>query len=184
MTRWRPDRVRMPFPHLTLVSRSSTCQRSPTMQPAPLRQVSIICSFDIQVYVKCLQTLAYFHVYIPGLMHLFCLLYGHFWAQNTEALCNFLWERNCVIITLSVIHPWVINPFSAAGASRSSSTTPKSSTPTSRPSSAKKIPVPSAPAKGEKELVAQVTQLTEQVCSWKFWWLHFKFHCYSETNNQ
>ncbi|XP_036939717.1 microtubule-associated protein RP/EB family member 2 isoform X2 [Acanthopagrus latus] len=50
-----------------------------------------------------------------------------------------------------------------AGASRSSSTTPKSSTPTSRPSSAKKIPVPSAPAKGEKELVAQVTQLTEQV---------------------
>ncbi|XP_073348160.1 microtubule-associated protein RP/EB family member 2 isoform X2 [Pagrus major] len=50
-----------------------------------------------------------------------------------------------------------------AGASRSSSTTPKSSTPTSRPSSAKKIPVPLAPAKGEKELEAQVTQLTEQV---------------------
>ncbi|XP_068197567.1 microtubule-associated protein RP/EB family member 2 isoform X1 [Antennarius striatus] len=50
-----------------------------------------------------------------------------------------------------------------AGASKSSSTTPKSSTPTSRPSSAKKIPVPSAPAKGEKELEAQVTHLTEQV---------------------
>ncbi|XP_070774614.1 microtubule-associated protein RP/EB family member 2 isoform X1 [Enoplosus armatus] len=50
-----------------------------------------------------------------------------------------------------------------AGASRSSSTTPKSSTPTSRPSSAKKIPVPSTPAKGEKELEAQVTHLTEEV---------------------
>ena len=180
MTRWRPDRVRMPFPHLTLVSRSSTCQRSPTMQPVPLRQVSIICSFDIQVFADTgIFTCFYTWPYAPIL----CLLYGHLRAQNTEALCNFLWERNCVI-TLSVIHPWVINPFSAAGASRSSSTTPKSSTPTSRPSSAKKIPVPSAPAKGEKELVAQVTQLTEQVCSWKFWWLHVKFHCYSETNNQ
>lgn len=56
-----------------------------------------------------------------------------------------------------------------AGASRSSSTTPKSSTPTSRPSSAKKIPAAAAaaaaatPAKGEKELEAQVTHLTEQV---------------------
>lgn len=55
-------------------------------------------------------------------------------------------------------------PFRAAGASRSSSTTPKSSTPTSRPSSAKKIPPPTTPAKGEKELEAQVTQLTEEVC--------------------
>ncbi|XP_062260981.1 microtubule-associated protein RP/EB family member 2 isoform X2 [Platichthys flesus] len=51
-----------------------------------------------------------------------------------------------------------------AGASRSTSTTPKSSTPTSRPSSAKKIPVTTAtPAKGEKDLEAQVTHLTEQV---------------------
>ncbi|KAK5919643.1 hypothetical protein CgunFtcFv8_023517 [Champsocephalus gunnari] len=52
-----------------------------------------------------------------------------------------------------------------AGASRSSSTTPKSSTPTSRPSSAKKIPAvaTSTPAKGEKELEAQVTHLTEQM---------------------
>ncbi|KAM9845137.1 microtubule-associated protein RP/EB family member 2 isoform 2-T2 [Aulostomus maculatus] len=50
-----------------------------------------------------------------------------------------------------------------AGASRSTSTTPKSSTPTSRPSSAKKIPATSTPAKGEKELEAQVTHLTEQV---------------------
>ncbi|XP_042285132.1 microtubule-associated protein RP/EB family member 2 isoform X2 [Thunnus albacares] len=50
-----------------------------------------------------------------------------------------------------------------AGASRSSSTTPKSSTPTSRPSSAKKIPATPTPAKGEKELEAQVTHLTEQV---------------------
>lgn len=50
-----------------------------------------------------------------------------------------------------------------AGASRSTATTPKSSTPTSRPSSAKKIPIPSTPAKGEKELEAQVTQLTDQV---------------------
>ncbi|XP_041848814.1 microtubule-associated protein RP/EB family member 2 isoform X2 [Melanotaenia boesemani] len=49
-----------------------------------------------------------------------------------------------------------------AGASRSSSVTPKSSTPTARPSSAKKIPM-STPAKGEKELEAQVTDLTEQV---------------------
>ncbi|XP_071346637.1 microtubule-associated protein RP/EB family member 2 isoform X2 [Trachinotus anak] len=50
-----------------------------------------------------------------------------------------------------------------AGASRSTSTTPKSSTPTSRPSSAKKIPATATPAKGEKELEAQVTHLTEQV---------------------
>ncbi|KAM4605793.1 microtubule-associated protein RP/EB family member 2 isoform 1-T1 [Polymixia lowei] len=50
-----------------------------------------------------------------------------------------------------------------AGASRASSTTPKASTPSSRPSSAKKIPVTSAPAKGEKELEAQVTLLNEQV---------------------
>ncbi|XP_023139443.2 microtubule-associated protein RP/EB family member 2 isoform X2 [Amphiprion ocellaris] len=51
-----------------------------------------------------------------------------------------------------------------AGASRSSSVTPKSSTPTSRPSSAKKTPATAAtPAKGEKELEAQVTHLTEQV---------------------
>ncbi|XP_075877688.1 microtubule-associated protein RP/EB family member 2 isoform X1 [Nelusetta ayraudi] len=54
-----------------------------------------------------------------------------------------------------------------AGASRSSSTTPKSSTPTSRPSSAKKIPPPTTPAKGEKELEAQVTQLTEEVSNLK-----------------
>ncbi|KAI4810327.1 hypothetical protein KUCAC02_019166 [Chaenocephalus aceratus] len=42
---------------------------------------------------------------------------------------------------------------------------PKSSTPTSRPSSAKKIPAvaTSTPAKGEKELEAQVTHLTEQM---------------------
>lgn len=51
-----------------------------------------------------------------------------------------------------------------AGATRSTSSTPKSSTSTSRPSSAKKIPVMSAtPAKGEKELEAQVTQLNEQL---------------------
>ncbi|XP_074507618.1 microtubule-associated protein RP/EB family member 2 isoform X1 [Sebastes fasciatus] len=52
-----------------------------------------------------------------------------------------------------------------AGASRSSSATPKTATPTSRPSSAKKIPVIATPtpAKGEKELEAQVTQLTEQM---------------------
>ncbi|KAM7379440.1 hypothetical protein PAMP_004989 [Pampus punctatissimus] len=51
----------------------------------------------------------------------------------------------------------------SSGASKSSSTTPKSSTPTSRPSSAKKIPATPTPAKGEKELEAQVTHLTEQV---------------------
>ncbi|KAM8851341.1 microtubule-associated protein RP/EB family member 2 isoform 1-T4 [Spinachia spinachia] len=52
-----------------------------------------------------------------------------------------------------------------AGASRSSSTTPKIATPTSRPSSAKKIPTIATPipAKGEKELEAQVTHLTEQM---------------------
>uniref|UniRef100_A0A8C1W3U6 Microtubule-associated protein RP/EB family member 2 n=1 Tax=Cyprinus carpio TaxID=7962 RepID=A0A8C1W3U6_CYPCA len=55
-----------------------------------------------------------------------------------------------------------------AGATRSTSSTPKSSTSTStstsRPSSAKKIPVMSAtPAKGEKELEAQVTQLNDQL---------------------
>lgn len=50
-----------------------------------------------------------------------------------------------------------------AGASRPSATTPKSSTPTSRPSSAKRIPTMTTPAKGEKDLEAQVTHLTEQV---------------------
>ncbi|XP_062847153.1 microtubule-associated protein RP/EB family member 2 isoform X2 [Trichomycterus rosablanca] len=51
-----------------------------------------------------------------------------------------------------------------AGATRSSSSTPKSSTSTSRPSSAKKVPVmPTTPAKGEKELEAQVAQLNEQL---------------------
>ncbi|ROI16385.1 Microtubule-associated protein RP/EB family member 2 [Anabarilius grahami] len=53
-----------------------------------------------------------------------------------------------------------------AGATRSTTSTPKSSTSTStsRPSSAKKIPVMSStPAKGEKELEAQVTQLSEQL---------------------
>ncbi|TNM98560.1 hypothetical protein fugu_014806 [Takifugu bimaculatus] len=61
------------------------------------------------------------------------------------------------------LYPGVTNPCAATGASRSAATTPKSSTPTSRPSSAKKIPIPSTPAKGEKELEAQVTQLTDQV---------------------
>ncbi|KAI7792418.1 microtubule-associated protein RP/EB family member 2 isoform X2 [Triplophysa rosa] len=53
-----------------------------------------------------------------------------------------------------------------AGATRSASSTPKASsaTATSRPSSAKKLPVlSSTPAKGEKELEAQVTQLNEQL---------------------
>ncbi|XP_054452790.1 microtubule-associated protein RP/EB family member 2 isoform X2 [Anoplopoma fimbria] len=56
-----------------------------------------------------------------------------------------------------------------AGASRSSSTTPKISTPTSRPSSAKKIPAIATPipAKGEKELEAQVTHLTEEMNTFK-----------------
>ncbi|KAJ8395925.1 hypothetical protein AAFF_G00026330 [Aldrovandia affinis] len=49
-----------------------------------------------------------------------------------------------------------------AGATKSSAAT-KPSTPSSRPSSAKKIPTLSAPAKGEKELEAQVTQLNDQV---------------------
>lgn len=42
-TRSQPDRVRMPFPLPTPVSRFSTCQRSPTMQPAPQLQVHFIC---------------------------------------------------------------------------------------------------------------------------------------------
>ncbi|KAM9489340.1 microtubule-associated protein RP/EB family member 2 isoform 2-T2 [Clarias gariepinus] len=52
-----------------------------------------------------------------------------------------------------------------AGATRSASSTPKSATSTSRPSSAKKGPVTTAatPAKGEKELEAQVAQLNEQM---------------------
>ncbi|XP_023699157.1 microtubule-associated protein RP/EB family member 2 isoform X1 [Paramormyrops kingsleyae] len=55
-----------------------------------------------------------------------------------------------------------------AGATRAAAA-PKPSTPTSRPSSAKKIPPPAvagamaAPAKGEKELETQVVQLNEQV---------------------
>ncbi|XP_061878490.1 microtubule-associated protein RP/EB family member 2 isoform X1 [Entelurus aequoreus] len=49
-----------------------------------------------------------------------------------------------------------------AGASRSTSTTPKSATPTSRPSSAKRV-LATTPAKGEKELEVQVVQLTDQV---------------------
>ncbi|XP_033838526.1 microtubule-associated protein RP/EB family member 2 isoform X2 [Periophthalmus magnuspinnatus] len=58
-----------------------------------------------------------------------------------------------------------------AGASRMSSTTPKSSTPTSRPSSAKRTPTAAAAAfptaKGEKELEAQVIHLTDQVSTLK-----------------
>ncbi|XP_012673013.1 microtubule-associated protein RP/EB family member 2 isoform X1 [Clupea harengus] len=55
-----------------------------------------------------------------------------------------------------------------AGATRSSSSTPKSSTPTSRPSSAKRAPVTSSiPARGEKELEAQVTQLGDQLNTMK-----------------
>ncbi|TSL82585.1 Microtubule-associated protein RP/EB family member 2 [Bagarius yarrelli] len=52
-----------------------------------------------------------------------------------------------------------------AGATRSTSTTPKPTASTSRPSSAKKGPVTPAatPAKGEKELEAQVAQLNEQM---------------------
>ncbi|CAL9688592.1 unnamed protein product [Knipowitschia caucasica] len=51
-----------------------------------------------------------------------------------------------------------------AGASRMSATTPKSTTPTSRPSSAKRTPTATfTTAKGEKELEAQVIQLTDQV---------------------
>ncbi|XP_028831200.1 microtubule-associated protein RP/EB family member 2 isoform X2 [Denticeps clupeoides] len=56
-----------------------------------------------------------------------------------------------------------------AGATKSSCSTPKMSTPTSRPSSAKRTPATCAPtaAKGEKELEAQVLQLTEQMNSLK-----------------
>ena len=49
------------------------------------------------------------------------------------------------------------------GVSRPTCTIAKSVTPSSRPSSAKKIPGPSTPAKGEKELEVQVTLLNEQV---------------------
>ncbi|XP_063075774.1 microtubule-associated protein RP/EB family member 2 isoform X2 [Engraulis encrasicolus] len=57
-----------------------------------------------------------------------------------------------------------------AGATRSTSTTPKPSTPTSRPSSAKRAPAAAAtatPAKGEKELEAQVAQLSDQLNTMK-----------------
>ncbi|KAM6948941.1 microtubule-associated protein RP/EB family member 2 isoform 2-T2 [Aplochiton taeniatus] len=50
-----------------------------------------------------------------------------------------------------------------AGGTRVSATTPKPSTPSSRPSSAKKLPVITTPAKGEKELEAQVTLLNDQL---------------------
>ncbi|XP_015209086.1 microtubule-associated protein RP/EB family member 2 isoform X2 [Lepisosteus oculatus] len=53
-----------------------------------------------------------------------------------------------------------------AGAARSSPAA-KPSTPSSRPSSAKKAPAATTPAKGEKELEAQVQQLNEQVNSLK-----------------
>ncbi|XP_066575731.1 microtubule-associated protein RP/EB family member 2 isoform X1 [Amia ocellicauda] len=53
-----------------------------------------------------------------------------------------------------------------AGATRASPAT-KPSTPSSRPSSAKKVPLTTTPAKGEKELEAQVTQLNDQVNSLK-----------------
>ncbi|MEQ2199851.1 hypothetical protein XENOCAPTIV_014294 [Xenoophorus captivus] len=41
-TRWKPGRVRMPFPLLIPVSKSSTCRRSLTMQPAPPLQVNTL----------------------------------------------------------------------------------------------------------------------------------------------
>ncbi|RXM29250.1 Microtubule-associated protein RP/EB family member 2 [Acipenser ruthenus] len=53
-----------------------------------------------------------------------------------------------------------------AGAAKSSPAT-KPSTPSSRPSSAKRTPATAVPAKDEKELEAQVTQLSEQVNSLK-----------------
>lgn len=155
MTQLKPDRVRTPSPLPTPVSRSSTCRRSPTMQPAPPLQVNFLSSTPL--------------FFNPSLFERFCV-------------CSFLWTceikytyflHQQLLWLLSCVHSrerancWVINLLSTAGASRSSSTTPKSSTPTSRPSSAKKIPAPSTPAKGEKELEAQVTQLTEEVCLWR-----------------
>ncbi|MGH0124180.1 UNVERIFIED_CONTAM: hypothetical protein FKN15_016591 [Acipenser sinensis] len=54
----------------------------------------------------------------------------------------------------------------SSGAAKSSPAT-KPSTPSSRPSSAKRTPATVVPAKDEKELEAQVTQLSEQVNSLK-----------------
>lgn len=168
MTRLKPGRVRMPFPHLTLVSRSLTCQRSLTMPPALPLQVSLLSRTFLLPFSMCsyLCTWLMRRGNIIFYISTFCDYYLVTSKLRTwrDLLCS-LWKSNCwVSIMLAVIRAWVPNLLSAVGASRSSATTPKSSTPTSRPSSAKKIPVPSTPAKGEKELEAQVTQLTEQVC--------------------
>lgn len=49
----RPERVRTPSPLLTLVSRSSTCPRSPTMQPAPPLQVNVHSSTPLSISELC-----------------------------------------------------------------------------------------------------------------------------------
>lgn len=68
MIQLQPDRVRMPFPHLTPVSRSLTCQRSPTMQPAPLLQVNLLSSTPFFCYPSICERVA-------DMRHVFIFMY-------------------------------------------------------------------------------------------------------------
>ncbi len=88
-TQLQPDRVRMPFPHLTLVSRSSTCQRSPTMQPAPRLQVNLICCRKENVsckhfFIYVTDSRARFHIYAPGQWYLVRLGNIYFHINNSS----------------------------------------------------------------------------------------------------
>lgn len=104
MTQLQPDRVRMPFPHLTPVSRSSTCQKSPSTQPAPLLQVSLMCCWkECCEHFFCYPSRcemfadirACFYIYVPDpwclwklqeLLWLLCLSSCNFQSQNAEKL--------------------------------------------------------------------------------------------------
>lgn len=126
MIRLQPDKVRMPFPHPTLVSRSLTYLRSPIMLPAPLLQVNLLrCTFFMlsnYMWKVFLDTLACFHIDVPGplvrlgififYITIFCDHCPVTSTLRTQNLCSFLWKSNClVIIALSAIHPFVRNIF-------------------------------------------------------------------------
>lgn len=97
MIRLQPDKVRMPFPHPTLVSRSLTYLRSPIMLPAPLLQVNLLrCTlffYAIQLYVGGfsrhfgpLVRLGIFIFYIT----IFCDHCPVTSTLRTQNLCSFL----------------------------------------------------------------------------------------------
>lgn len=106
MTRLKPGRVRMPFPHLTLVSRSLTCQRSLTMRPALPLRVSLLSSTFLY-YPACAL------IYVPGSWDVGTLfptsatwlLSCHFQAQNMEGLVMFPVKEQLLSVYNAGSHP-------------------------------------------------------------------------------